>query len=50
VGAFVGGYIVDGMSLIDTPWIGSLIVLGALALTHVSGVLDRRAPLQTTEA
>ena len=43
LGAVVGGLIVEEMSLLDTPWIGGLIVLGALALTRWSGRLDLRA-------
>lgn len=40
-GAWLGGHIVASMSLIHTAWIGSLVVLGALALTFWSGRLDR---------
>lgn len=40
-GAWLGGHIVASMGLIHTAWIGSLIVLGALALTFWSGRLDR---------
>jgi len=38
----VGGVIVDDMTLMDTSWIGALIVLMALMLTRVSGLLDKR--------
>lgn len=41
-GAWLGGHIVASMGLIHTAWIGSLIVLGALALTFWSGRLDRQ--------
>lgn len=41
--AWAGGLIVTHLGLMHTPWIGAVVVLGALALTHYSGVLDRRA-------
>ena len=41
-GSVVGGVIVDDMTLMDTSWIGALIVLMALMLTRVSGLLDKR--------
>lgn len=49
-GAFIGGHVVDTMSLLDTPWIGAAIVGVALLLTVLSGILDRRdsANLATT--
>ena len=40
--AWAGGLIVAHLGLMHTPWIGALVVLAALALTHRSGVLDRR--------
>ncbi|MDI3323286.1 MFS transporter [Pontibacterium granulatum] len=42
VGAYVGGLIVDSMTLMDTPWIGAIIVFLALLLTRLSGFLDNR--------
>ncbi|WP_226582721.1 MFS transporter [Halobacillus litoralis] len=33
IGSFVGGIIVDGIGLIHTPWIGALMVVGAVFLT-----------------
>lgn len=42
-GAWAGGHIVARFGLTATPWVGALIVLGALALTSLSGALDRRA-------
>ena len=41
-GAWLGGHIVASMGLIHTAWIGSLVVLVALALTYWSGQLDRK--------
>ncbi|BEV72573.1 MFS transporter [Paludibacterium sp. THUN1379] len=43
-GAWLGGLIVSRAGLMPTPWIGALIVLLALALTTLSGRLDRREP------
>ncbi len=40
--AWAGGLIVSHLGLMHTPWIGAVVVLGALALTHASGVLDAR--------
>jgi DHA1 family inner membrane transport protein len=42
LGAWGGGMIVDRIGLMATPWIGALVVLGALALTTLAGRLDRR--------
>ena len=41
--AWAGGLIVTHLGLQHTPWIGALVVLVSLALTHWSGVLDRRS-------
>jgi predicted MFS family arabinose efflux permease len=42
LGAWAGGLIVARAGLMATPWIGALVVLGALALTTLAGRLDRR--------
>lgn len=42
LGAWGGGLIVARLGLMATPWIGALVVLGALALTTFAGWLDRR--------
>ncbi len=42
LGASLGGLVVDHIGLMHTPWIGALVVLGALALTVRSGRLDGR--------
>jgi MFS transporter, DHA1 family, inner membrane transport protein len=39
----IGGLIIQDMALMDTAWIGALIVLLALLLTRWSGTLDARA-------
>jgi len=41
--AWAGGLVVTHLGLIHTGWIGALVVLGALALTYLSGRLDREA-------
>ena len=41
--AWAGGLVVTHVGLIHTTWIGGLVVLAALALTFLSGRLDRRA-------
>lgn len=40
--AWAGGLIVTSFGLMHTPWIGALVVLVALGLTHLSGVLDQK--------
>lgn len=42
IGSVLGGAVIEHMALMDTPWIGALIVLMALGLTRFSGFLDRR--------
>lgn len=41
--AWAGGLIVAHLGLMQTPWIGALVVLVALGLTELSGRLDRAA-------
>lgn len=41
--AWAGGLIVTHLGLAHTPWIGAVVVLVSLALTHYSGVLDARS-------
>ncbi|MBV8046192.1 MAG: MFS transporter [Paludibacterium sp.] len=53
-GAWIGGGVVDRYGLMHTPWIGGLVVLGALALTTLAGRLDKhqrdpRSFLSTTQ-
>lgn len=43
IGAFVGGIVVDTIGLIHTPWIGGVMVLGAVVLTAISGKLEKTA-------
>ncbi|HEX8613090.1 MAG TPA: MFS transporter [Telluria sp.] len=42
LGAWGGGLIVAHVGLMATPWIGALVVVGALGLTTLAGWLDRR--------
>lgn len=42
IGSVVGGQTVEHYGLAQTPWIGALIVVGALLLTGLSGRLDKR--------
>lgn len=42
-GAWLGGHVVEDMGLMNTPWIGGVIVLVALLLTRFSASLDARA-------
>jgi len=42
LGAWGGGLIVAKLGLMSTPWIGALVVVGALLLTTLAGWLDRR--------
>lgn len=41
-GAWGGGLIVSHLGLMATPWIGALVVIGALGLTTLAGWLDRK--------
>ncbi|WP_137937948.1 MFS transporter [Chitinivorax sp. B] len=42
-GAWAGGLIVNSLGLLATPWIGAVVVVGALLLTTWAGRLDRQA-------
>ncbi|OGO85560.1 MAG: MFS sugar transporter [Chromatiales bacterium RIFOXYA1_FULL_46_5] len=46
-GAWAGGLVVSQFGLMNTPWIGALIVLLAFGLTHISGKLDQKLVAQT---
>jgi DHA1 family inner membrane transport protein len=41
-GAWGGGLIVAHLGVMATPWIGALVVIGALGLTTLAGWLDRK--------
>lgn len=40
LGAWLGGFIVELHGLMNTPWVGAIVVLFALVLTRISGALD----------
>jgi predicted MFS family arabinose efflux permease len=42
IGSYLGGIITDSIGLIHTPWIGALMVLGAVILTGWSRALERK--------
>lgn len=42
IGASVGGLIVDSIGIIHTPWIGGVMVFGAVLLTAWSASLEKR--------
>ena len=48
LGAWGGGLIVTHFGLMATPWIGALVVVGALGLTTLAGWLDRRDGITPT--
>jgi DHA1 family inner membrane transport protein len=50
LGAWGGGLIVAHAGLMATPWIGALVVIGALLLTTLAGWLDRRDALAARHA
>lgn len=42
IGSYLGGVITDSVGLIHTPWIGALMVLGAVILTGWSRALEQK--------
>ncbi|MBP1930889.1 MFS transporter [Ammoniphilus resinae] len=42
IGSYFGGIITDSIGLIHTPWIGAIMVLGAVLLTGWSIMLERK--------
>ncbi|MGB3385604.1 MAG: MFS transporter [Marinomonas sp.] len=50
LGALIGGHIVDKFQLIDTAWVGGVIVLVAFVLTRFSGYLDNRSVAERAAA
>ncbi|MCA2469395.1 MULTISPECIES: MFS transporter [Vibrio] len=48
LGSWGGGLIVANAGLMHTPWIGAIVVLGALLLTRFSGMLDNRGEQHAT--
>jgi Arabinose efflux permease len=50
LGSIVGGTVVRHLALIDTAWVGCLIVLTALVLTFISEYLERRDKTQYVQS
>jgi predicted MFS family arabinose efflux permease len=46
IGSYMGGVITDSLGLRHTPWIGAIMVVGAVVLTGWSRVLEGRADHQ----
>lgn len=46
LGSILGGIIIEDMSLMDTSWVGGIIVILALILTRLSGSLDKYGQLK----
>ncbi|CAH1568735.1 MFS transporter [Vibrio owensii] len=42
LGSWSGGLIVERAGLMNTPWVGGVVVISALLLTRLSGALDKR--------
>ncbi|AKF93754.1 MFS transporter [Brevibacillus laterosporus] len=42
IGAYLGGLVTDKLGLIHTPWVGALMVLGAVLLTGLARALERK--------
>ncbi|YCO00941.1 MFS transporter [Vibrio sp. VNB-15] len=49
LGSWGGGLIVEQAGLMDTPWVGGVVVISALLLTRLSGALDKRNSSQTQQ-
>lgn len=47
IGSMLGGVIIEEMHIMDTAWVGAIIVVIALLLTRLSGALDKREQLQS---
>jgi predicted MFS family arabinose efflux permease len=42
IGSCLGGMVTDTLGLIHTPWVGALMVIGAVILSGWSMVLERK--------
>ncbi|QSS98611.1 MFS transporter [Pontibacillus sp. ALD_SL1] len=42
IGSFVGGFVVDSIGLEHTPWVGAVMVVGAVLLTAVLRSMERK--------
>ena len=50
IGSYLGGVITDSIGLIHTPWIGAVMVLGAVVLTAWSMALERKDKRMTANS
>lgn len=49
LGSWSGGLIVEKAGLMNTPWVGGVVVISALLLTRLSGALDKRENKQVQQ-
>ncbi|WP_095499471.1 MFS transporter [Paraferrimonas haliotis] len=47
LGSWGGGHIVAQSGVMTTPWVGALVILGALMATFITGQLDKKAAIAT---
>lgn len=50
LGSWSGGLIVERAGLMNTPWVGGVVVISALLLTRLSGALDKRENKQVQQS
>lgn len=50
LGSWSGGLIVERAGLMNTPWVGGVVVISALLLTRLSGTLDKRENKQAQQS
>ncbi|MEH0711157.1 MFS transporter [Vibrio owensii] len=50
LGSWSGGLIVERAGLMNTPWVGGVVVISALLLTRLSGALDKRENKQAQQS
>ncbi|WP_199436273.1 MFS transporter [Vibrio owensii] len=50
LGSWSGGLIVERAGLMNTPWVGGVVVISALLLTRLSGALDKRESKQVQQS
>ncbi|MHA2708272.1 MFS transporter [Vibrio owensii] len=50
LGSWSGGLIVERSGLMNTPWVGGVVVISALLLTRLSGALDQRENKQVQQS
>lgn len=50
LGSWSGGLIVERAGLMNTPWVGGVVVISALLLTRLSGALDQRENKQVQQS